>query len=791
MPVEFLTDDEAAAYGQYAGAPSQAELEKIFFLDDEDRALVDRRRGPHMKLGFALQLVTVRYVGLFLEDPLDVPAEVVDFVAGQLGIENPSCVKRYTERDKTRFDHAWEIRQACELKEFAEAEPGLRKWVAARSWTSGDGPKAIFTDAVRWLRERDVLLPGVTTLTRLVTNVREETTQRLWKMLESLLTAGQRYVLDQLLEVPPGARVSDLERWRKGPPPRGSGPSVIKALDQVAEIMGLELAALRIEDLVPPRRLADLSRYGMTAKAQQMRRHPAARRLATLMATVRHLEAKSVDDTLELLDLLMTTELLGKAHTAADKEKVRKHPKLAKASARLAVAVEALFESDGWGGPDEEPRVSAVWEAIEAVVSRSELRAALVLVNESVPPADAADADDWRAELAGRYTTVSGFLKMLPKVISFGANAEGARVLAAMEMLPDVLAYRARKSPASLVPGTLIDAAVVSGPWKNLVFGHPAREDGSVDRNAYTFCVLEQFYRHLKRREIYADASTRWRNPQAELLDGPAWEAVKQEVLTTLGLPEEPGALLAAHIRTLDATYREVGGRLKTNDAVDIDEDGKIHLSGVKAVEEAPSLVDLRKRTASMLPRVDLPEVILEVMSWEPGIPAAFTAVSGGRARLEDLDTSIAACLAAHAMNVGYRPIAKKGVPALESSRLSHVFQNYFRPETIGPANTPMVARQAGIALAQAWGGGMVAAVDGMRFVVPVPALFARPNRKFFGPKRGMTWLNAINDQGMGRGAKVVSGTVRDSLHMVDVIFGLDGGELPDIVVRIRILTAT
>jgi TnpA family transposase len=46
-----------------------------------------------------------------------------------------------------------------------------------------------------------------------------------------------------------------------------------------------------------------------------------------------------------------------------------------------------------------------------------------------------------------------------------------------------------------------------------------------------------------------------------------------------------------------------------------------------------------------------------------------------------------------------------------------------------------------------------------------------------------MTWLNAINDRGMGRGAEVVSGTVRDSLHMVDVIFGLDGGEFPEIVV--------
>ena len=184
-----------------------------------------------------------------------------------------------------------------------------------------------------------------------------------------------------------------------------------------------------------------------------------------------------------------------------------------------------------------------------------------------------------------------------------------------------------------------------------------------------------------------------------------------------------------------------------------------------------------------MLPLVDLPEVILEVMSWAPELAEAFTPVSGGRSRVDGLPVSVAACLAAHAMNIGYRPVAKKGVPALERARLSHVYQNYVRPETLAAANAPLVARQADLPLAQAWGGGLVAAVDGMRFVVPVPAAFARPNRKYFGSKRGMTWLNAINDRGMGRGAKIVSGTVRDSLHMVDVIFGLDGGELPEIVV--------
>jgi hypothetical protein len=102
--------------------------------------------------------------------------------------------------------------------------------VVARSWTSGDGPKAIFTDGVAWLRERKVLLPGVTTLTRLVAKIRDDTTHRLWGVLEGMLSTGQRYVLDQLLEVPPGSRVSDLERWRKGPPPRGSGPTQIRSI---------------------------------------------------------------------------------------------------------------------------------------------------------------------------------------------------------------------------------------------------------------------------------------------------------------------------------------------------------------------------------------------------------------------------------------------------------------------------------------------------------------------------------------------------------------------------------
>jgi hypothetical protein len=72
----------AASYGRFDGPPTPVALEKIFFLDDADKRRIDRHRGSWSRLGFALQLVTVRYLGCFLADPLAVPTEVVDVVAG-------------------------------------------------------------------------------------------------------------------------------------------------------------------------------------------------------------------------------------------------------------------------------------------------------------------------------------------------------------------------------------------------------------------------------------------------------------------------------------------------------------------------------------------------------------------------------------------------------------------------------------------------------------------------------------------------------------------------------------
>ncbi|WP_280956238.1 hypothetical protein [Actinosynnema mirum] len=43
-----------------------------------------------------------------------------------------------------------------------------------------------------------------------------------------------------------------------------------------------------------------------------------------------------------------------------------------------------------------------------------------------------------------------------------------------------------------------------------------------MDSRAWTFCVLEQFHRHLRRREVFAVNSPKWGDPRAKLRAGDA-----------------------------------------------------------------------------------------------------------------------------------------------------------------------------------------------------------------------------------------------------------------------------
>jgi TnpA family transposase len=779
VPVEFLTDEQAASYGRFPVGLTPTELEGLFFLDDFDRDLVARRRGAENRIGFGLQVATVRSLGTFLADPLDVPTEAVDYVAEQVGAADPSVVKGYLRREKTRFEHQWEIARAYSYTDFAVAEPDLIRWVDDQAWTSGDGPKALLDAAVGWLRERKVLLPAVSTLARLVAQVRGQATDRLHERLSALVSADQARLLEGLLDVPEGSRFSQLERLRT-PVTRTSGTGMVRALQRAGEVAGLGLGGLDV-GVVPRRRVWELARYGLEAKAPTLRRHPYSRKLATILATVRALEARSVDDALELFDVLMTTQLLSRAERQSKKEKLRRYPKVSRHAGKLAAAVAVLLEAVEWG---EQVRLQQVWDAIENVVSRAELRAAVAGIAEILPPADADTDGEWRAHLVERMATIRGFVPLLCQVIEFGATADAAPVLYAVNGLPELLDARlGRKVAAGFLDARRIQVEVVPSGWRQRLVFPKDRPEGTVDRAAYVFCVLEQFHQRLKRRDIFAAVSERWGDPRARLLDGDAWQQAKAPALNALQLPEEPRELLDAHAAALDEAWRTVAAGLSVDTAARLDDEGRLHAQKVTAIPDPPSLVDLRRRVEAMLPRIDLGELVLEVMAWYPGFASAFTALSGAATRLDDLHVTIAATLTAHALNVGFVPVISDGVPALTRGRISHVDATYLRPETYAAANGVLIAAQDGIGLARAWGGGLVAAADGMRLVVPVRTVHARPNPKYFGQRRGATWLNMVNDQAVGTAGRVLSGTPRDSMHLIDLLYRRDGGRRPEVVI--------
>ncbi|MEJ7640511.1 MAG: DUF4158 domain-containing protein, partial [Singulisphaera sp.] len=314
MPVDFLTGEQQRRYGRYAGEPSLAQLERYFHLNDKDRGLIARCRGDHTRLGFAVQLGTVRFLGTFLTDPSEVPPGMVAYLARQLGLADTGGLKRYAT-GVMRRDHVAEIRRRYGYRDFHEgSEPAaLSRWLANRAWVGAERPSVLFDLATARLVERKVLLPGVTVLARLVAQVRDLAASRLWRTLARALKPQQAARLETLLVADEATRQSPLERLRRAPT-RVSIAGLVEALERLREIRDLGVGSIELS-AVPPVRVHALARYAVAARSQAIARMSPPRRQATLLAFAKVQEITALDDVLDLLDQLVTTMLARVEHT--------------------------------------------------------------------------------------------------------------------------------------------------------------------------------------------------------------------------------------------------------------------------------------------------------------------------------------------------------------------------------------------------------------------------------------------------------------------------------------------
>ena len=126
-------------YGQFSRELSADELAGCFCFSDDDQRQIARRRRDVNRLGFAVQLGTVRYLGRFLENPADAPEQVVAWTAREIGVAARTDLAGYGEGD-WRWAHQAEIRRTYGYRPFSTpgVEPELVEWLRARAWVTAE-----------------------------------------------------------------------------------------------------------------------------------------------------------------------------------------------------------------------------------------------------------------------------------------------------------------------------------------------------------------------------------------------------------------------------------------------------------------------------------------------------------------------------------------------------------------------------------------------------------------------------------------------------------------------------
>lgn len=195
MSSGFLTAAERERWQRFPDTIPQDDLAGYFLLSDDDHREVNRQREPFNRLGYALQLCTLRYLGFVPTDFRATPQNAVSSVAEQLGIA-PSFLAQYNNR-RTQSDHRRSVRAYLRFRQATPLDVyALQTWLLARA-LEHDQPTVLLQLACEKLSRERIVRPGVTRLERFVATAREKAHAETFRQLTP----------------PPDRRTKNLAGW--------------------------------------------------------------------------------------------------------------------------------------------------------------------------------------------------------------------------------------------------------------------------------------------------------------------------------------------------------------------------------------------------------------------------------------------------------------------------------------------------------------------------------------------------------------------------------------------------
>ncbi len=164
-------------------------------------------------------------------------------------------------------------------------------------WTAAERPTVLVDLATAWLVEHKVLLPGITTLTRLIAEVRDRAARRSWRIVGAQVDDAYGVRLERLLDIEAETGLSLLERLRRSP----RSPTIdglVGALNRLGEVQRVAGSRrLRLDGLASGRVRAPAAD---AAKAQRLSQRTPERRLAALACDADRLLAEAHDDVVDV-----------------------------------------------------------------------------------------------------------------------------------------------------------------------------------------------------------------------------------------------------------------------------------------------------------------------------------------------------------------------------------------------------------------------------------------------------------------------------------------------------------
>ncbi len=297
MPVRFLNDAQRERFNRFPETIPQPDLITYFALSEEDLEQVQRQRGDDNRLGFALQLTGLRYLGFCPDHLTTTPPEVVNYLAEQLDV-SPAALKTYGKRAHTRTDHLKAIQLYLGWRDAtSENLSVLEQWLLERA-LEHNKPTLLLQLASEFLYQNKIVRPGITRLERMVATVREQAQLQTFCRLKPLFTPSRQNFLDQLLVRDDQLGCTFLTWLRQGA--TANSPAAIQqAIAKLQFLKKVEVDTWEMGKL-HPNRLKFLAQLGKKSTPQALQRSTPERRYSILAAFSYQLFEEITDEVVDL-----------------------------------------------------------------------------------------------------------------------------------------------------------------------------------------------------------------------------------------------------------------------------------------------------------------------------------------------------------------------------------------------------------------------------------------------------------------------------------------------------------